>query len=70
MSAVMFIQQFVASVVTGTSPRTRDERGASFTEYVVLLALIVGIIVLVLGTGLSDALDGAIDGVVDAINGA
>ena len=63
MSAVLFIQQFVASVVTGTSPRTRDERGASFTEYVVLLALIVAIVVAVVGGGLQAALQGAIDGV-------
>lgn len=47
-----------------------DERGAAFTEYVVLLAIVVGIVVTVLVATLGPALTAAVGRVVTAVNGA
>ncbi len=61
----MFTPLYLYSYVTGAlstleAPR-RNERGASFTEYVVLLAAIVAVVaagVLLLGSKITDRLTG------------
>jgi Flp pilus assembly pilin Flp len=60
-----------AFVATATDPQARrhDERGAAFTEYVVLLAVIVAVVVGLLWT-LRTPLVNAINGVVSALGGA
>jgi Flp pilus assembly pilin Flp len=58
-----------AFVATATDREARDERGAAFTEYVVLLAVIVAVVVGLLWT-LRQPLVDAIDGVVTALTGA
>lgn len=56
------------STASNRQDSKRDEQGAAFTEYVVLLSLIVAIIVGAL-TVLEGPLDAAIDGVVQALGG-
>lgn len=59
-----------AFVATAPSPKARrDEKGAAFTEYVVLLAVIVAVVVGLLWT-LRGPLETAITGVVTKLNGA
>lgn len=62
---------FVTAFVTNMKhemKQPRDERGAAFTEYVVLLAIIVAIIVALLWV-LQTPLQNAIQGVADALTG-
>jgi Flp pilus assembly pilin Flp len=54
---------------TDLKARKHDERGAAFTEYVVLLAVIVAVVVGLLWT-LRGPLETAITGVVTKLNGA
>jgi Flp pilus assembly pilin Flp len=54
---------------TGREDRRHDDRGAAFTEYVVLLSVIVAIVVGLVWT-LRGPLEDAIDGIVTSLNGA
>jgi Flp pilus assembly pilin Flp len=60
-----------AFVATAADPKARkhDERGAAFTEYVVLLAVIVAVVVGLLWA-LRTPLVNAINGVITSLNGA
>jgi Flp pilus assembly pilin Flp len=58
-----------ALIATGRDPHRRDEKGAAFTEYVVLLAVIVAVVVGLLWT-LRAPLENAIAGIVGTIGGA
>ena len=52
MFAPLFVYSYLTATATELKARPRNERGASFTEYVVLLAAIVGVVtagVVVLG---------------------
>lgn len=62
---------FVAAFVTSIKEdkKARDERGAAFTEYVVLLSAIVAIIIGLLAV-LGPALTSAIGDIVTALGGA
>jgi len=57
------------SALVATKDQRRDEKGAAFTEYVVLLAVIVAVVVGLLWT-LRGPLETAITGVVTKLNGA
>jgi Flp pilus assembly pilin Flp len=57
------------SALVATKDVKRDEKGAAFTEYVVLLAVIVAVVVGLLWI-LKTPLSNAIDGVVTKLNGA
>jgi Flp pilus assembly pilin Flp len=59
---------FIATA-TDRQARRHDERGAAFTEYVVLLAVIVAVVVGLLWT-LRAPLVAAINGVVTQLGGA
>jgi Flp pilus assembly pilin Flp len=51
--------------------RTRSERGQTFVEYALILAVVVvGVLLAVTWSGLGDAIQTAIDAVTNAINGA
>jgi Flp pilus assembly pilin Flp len=64
MSLVMSVAEYVRS-------RTRSERGQTFVEYALILAVVVvGVLVAVTWTGLGDAIQTAIDKVTSAINAA
>lgn len=63
MRALAWISEFINTA----KDRQHDEKGAAFTEYVVLLAGIVGVVTVVLFAGLIPALNGAIAGVIDAL---
>ena len=62
---------WLSAFVATADPKARkhDERGAAFTEYVVLLAVIVAVVVGLLWT-LRTPLVNAINGVVTSLNGA
>ena len=57
------------SAFNATAKDRHDEKGAAFTEYVVLLAIIVAVVVGLLWA-LQEPLTNAIDGVVTKLNGA
>jgi Flp pilus assembly pilin Flp len=59
----------MSALVATTDVRKHDEKGAAFTEYVVLLAVIVAVVVGLLWT-LKTPLTDAIAGVVTKLNGA
>lgn len=58
-----------AFIATAKNQPRHDERGAAFTEYVVLLAVIVAVVVGLLWT-LRGPLEAAIDGVVTQLGSA
>jgi Flp pilus assembly pilin Flp len=60
---------WMSALVATTDVRKHDEKGATFTEYVVLLAVIVAVVVGLLWT-LKTPLTDAIAGVVTKLNGA
>jgi Flp pilus assembly pilin Flp len=60
---------WMSALVATTDVRKHDEKGAAFTEYVVLLAVIVAVVVGLLWT-LKTPLTDAIAGVVTKLNGA
>ncbi len=60
---------WMSALVATTDVRKHDEKGAAFTEYVVLLAVIVAVVVGLLWT-LKTPLTDAITGVVTKLNGA
>jgi Flp pilus assembly pilin Flp len=60
---------WMSALAASAKDRQRDEKGAAFTEYVVLLAVIVAIVVGLLWT-LQTPLTNAINGVVGKLNGA
>jgi len=60
---------YMSAFVATAKNRIRDEKGAAFTEYVVLLAVIVAVVVGLLWT-LRTPLTTAIAGVVTKLNGA
>jgi Flp pilus assembly pilin Flp len=60
---------WMSALVATTDVRKHDQKGAAFTEYVVLLAVIVAVVVGLLWT-LQGPLTTAIAGVVTKLNGA
>ena len=63
MFAPLFVYSYLTAAASELKVRPRNERGASFTEYVVLLAAIVAVVtagVIVLG----DAINGKLNGMV------
>jgi Flp pilus assembly pilin Flp len=60
---------WMSAFVATAEDRRHDEKGAAFTEYVVLLAVIVAVVVGLLWT-LRGPLEDAIDGVVTQLGGA
>jgi Flp pilus assembly pilin Flp len=60
---------WMSAFMATAEDRRRDEKGAAFTEYVVLLAVIVAVVVGLLWT-LRGPLETAINGVVTKLNGA
>jgi len=69
MSAVLYGLTFVSSFFA-TAEDKRDERGASFTEYVVLLALVVTIIFIAWNAGLGDVLNSKLDDIGGSVSNA
>jgi Flp pilus assembly pilin Flp len=64
MSLVMSVADYLFS-------RMRSERGQTFVEYALILAVVVvGVLLAVTWSGLGDAIQAAIDAVTNAINGA
>lgn len=60
MFAPLFVYSFITATLAGAKA-PRDERGASFTEYVVLLAAIVAVVtagVIILNTSITAKLNG------------
>lgn len=62
MSLIMSVAEYLLS-------RTRSERGQTFVEYALILAVVVvGVLLAVTWSGLGDAIQAAIDAVTNAIN--
>jgi len=59
MWSPMHTLAFMKSVLVGAADR-REERGAAFTEYVVLVGVVVAFIVTIGFTGIGEALEGKI----------
>ena len=59
----------LAATSTVREDRRHDEKGAAFTEYVVLLAVIVAVVIGLLWT-LRGPLENAINGIIGSLNGA
>ena len=60
MFAPLFVYSYLTASAVELKARPRNERGASFTEYVVLLAAIVGVVaagVIVLGDNITNKLN-------------
>lgn len=69
MWSPMYTISFVTSVLF-QARTAREERGAAFTEYVVLVAAVVGVIVAIGFTGIGDALEAKIADIAGDINPA
>ena len=69
MWSPMYTLSFVASVLFQTK-ETREERGAAFTEYVVLVAAVVAVIVAIGFTDLDTALKAKITSIAAKVNPA
>ena len=69
MWSPMYTISFITSVLF-EAKTAREERGAAFTEYVVLVGAVVAIIVAIGFTGIGDALTTKISAIAGKINPA
>ncbi|MET0822086.1 MAG: hypothetical protein ABWY58_14070 [Aeromicrobium sp.] len=69
MWSPMYTISFVTSVLF-QARTTREERGAAFTEYVVLVAAVVAVIVAIGFTDIGEALEAKISDIAGKINPA
>lgn len=67
MRSPFYAMSFIKSVLAGTAVR-REERGAAFTEYVVLVGAVVAFILAIGFTGLGTALTTKIASIATSIN--
>lgn len=69
MWSPMHTLAFVKAVLIGAADR-REERGAAFTEYVVLVAVVVAFVIAIGFTDIGQALSDKIGDIGDSIGGA
>ncbi|WP_147393644.1 hypothetical protein [Aeromicrobium endophyticum] len=70
MWSPMYTVSFITSVLfqASTAREEREERGAAFTEYVVLVSVVVALVVGVAFTPLGDALRAKVGSIASSVN--